>query len=405
MTFQIPAVGHVSILPEHDFQSAVRLASRDLRNVRADSRVSSMPTQFARAMIRNFADSKAAALVGNDRLDADVSDDAKLDVIAAIAQGLHLENRNDTIEDLGLRNDASYLFPGDGIGSTSSIIRPAEKNRALLASLSSRSIPANEKLFQNRWAGYEGSADVYREGMTSFPQAGANTAAQWKQTTVIVTTTHTPWKLALEGNLGGLNQVTEDAEAARRVLLDYLENALVQGIPGVADWNGAKDVPAPIYASTVDYSTVTNMDTVYADLIAMVQMVETANEFRGQGPSFILMGTRWIQRVQRLSNMNAGGASLGAQLLAMALEQAGVTGIIKAPSLTGQGPNGADANYDMAILWRPDPDGLRWINAMSPSPVRTVETIGGSTTLWAMAGGGLEAPRADSVGIAYAKVK
>lgn len=381
---------------------ALTMAAPTLQAVHQDGRSADLPTLYGRALTRDFLSARMPRLDSKNHPA----------LYEALAHGLGYRSAQAGGQ---IRHDASYLLPGEGVARATDIVRPQEKRRALLETIPSRSIGASELMVQTAWGAYEGSAALYREGQTQYPRAGASVGASLKQVYTIVTTTMTPWDAVMAGQIGVFNRVAEDAEAARRVMLDYLESALVGGIPGAADWSAARNIPAAGFVSTLDYSSSsTTIGQMFDDLMKMVQAAVEANDDRGEGPTSLLLGNRWARRLMRSNNLDAGGFAVGTNFLAalvgsnsvrgLALENAGINSIVAAPYLKGQGPAGANSSYDMAILSRPDPNGLRWISGMAPAPVRTVQMLDGDYTLWAMRAAGLEAPDAVDVALAWAQV-
>lgn len=390
---------------------AVRCAHREISEIRNDhARPSNEWDQVSRALIRQHVNGE---LVGLGAQRNDSADALAPNVINEIARGLGFRSDSQGSVQSGLtRNDASNLFAGEGIADDGAVIGPEYRRRVLTSALPKRSVPAGAQAYRTRFAAHEGSAAVYREGMTEIPMSGSSVGSTLRQLTTIVTGTSTPVSSILSGYQSP-SKASEDAAAASNVLMDTMENILVGGIPGL-DFISLSTLPVYIYPSAVNYGTETNMDTLFADLIAMVQSIVIANDDVGEGPRTLLMGTRWLRALQKRSNFNAGGNSTGSEVLAalmgmdamvgQALRNAGITSVIGAPSLNGRGPAGPAAAYDSALLFDGDPEGLRVPLALPPSPIATITQGLDTVTVWAAQFGSLEAPRAYNVGRAYARV-
>lgn len=401
----MPAIGRAAIAQgplRETIAEAVAAAEGELAAVRNDARESTPDVALGRAMTRNFLRNLARNSARNDaQIEAAITP-----VLGRVGRGLGYVSS-------ATRVDASYMFPGEGIARDPGYIRPPEQPRRLVENLPTRNVPLDTWQVETRWAGYEGSAALYSPGDNSIPVSGGSVGATLRQMYAVVTSTFTPWDPAMRSMSGAVNRAEIDSEAARRVMLDFLEFALVGGIVGAGDWQGARQVPAATYPGQINWTTAT-MGQVFADFMAMAQAAPIANGDRGTGPTTVLMGTRALRALNAKNNLDAGGFGTGANVLGsfaqgvatrgQVMIEAGVDRVVGVPSLSGQGPNGANTAYDMAILYRPDQDGLRWISSMSPAPVRTVEELTGSRTLWAMVGAGLEAPNAVDVAIAYIPV-
>lgn len=401
----MPPVGRAAFAqgPLRDtIAEAIVAAEPELVAVRNDARESTQDVALGRAMTRAFLRNLAR---NSNRNDAAI-DAAIAPVLARTARGLgYVSSAN--------RVDASYMFPGEGIARDPSYIRPPEAPRRVMENVRTRNVPLDTWQVETRWAGYEGSAALYSPGDNSIPVVGGSVGATLRQMYAIVTSTFTPWDVAMRGGSGAINRVQVDSESARRVMMDFAEYALVGGIAGAVDWQGARQVPAASYIGTTNWISAT-MGQVFTDLIAMNQTAAIASDDRGAGSTRMLIGTRALRALSKKNNLDAGGFGTGANVLGVfkdaattrgqSMIEAGLDAVIGAPSLSKQGPLGASNDYDMAIMYRPSERGLRWINAMTPAPVRTVEELSGTRTLWAMVGGGLEAPDAVDVAIAFIPV-
>lgn len=416
LTSEIPQPGRAAFAdgPIRDMiDSAIHRASGEIAALRNDSRESEINVTLGRALIRDYVRHVGQGSQRSGRCDAKDVETNTNPVMAAVAKGLGYVTSENRIEVSGLRTDASYLFPGEGIARDPGHTVPPEAPRRLIETLPTRAVPLDSWMVETRWAGYEGSAALYSPGDNSIPVVGGSVGATLRQMYAIVTSTFTPWDPAMRSMSGAVNRAEIDSEAARRVMLDFLEYALVGGIVGAADWQGARQVPAATYPGQVNWTTAT-MGQVFSDFMSMVQASAVANADRGTGPTTVLMGTRALRALNGKNNLDAGGFGTGANVLGGFMQgnaargqvmlESGIDRVIGVPSLAAQGPNGANTGYDMAILYRPDEDGLRWISSMSPAPVRTVEELSGTRTLWAMVGAGLEAPNAVDVAIAYIPV-
>lgn len=416
LTSEIPQPGRAAFAdgPIRDMiDSAIHRASGEIAALRNDSRESEINVTLGRALIRDYVRHVGQGSQRSGRCDAKDVETNTNPVMAAVAKGLGYVTHGNRIEVDGLRADASYWFPGEGVARDPGHTVPPEAPRRLIETLPTRAVPLDSWMVETRWAGYEGSAALYSPGDNSIPVSGGSVGATLRQMYAIVTSTFTPWDVAMRGGSGAINRVQVDSESARRVMMDFAEYALVGGIAGAVDWQGARQVPAASYIGTTNWISAT-MGQVFTDLIAMNQTAAIASDDRGAGSTRMLIGTRALRALSKKNNLDAGGFGTGANVLGVfkdaattrgqSMIEAGLDAVIGAPSLSKQGPLGASNDYDMAIMYRPSERGLRWINAMTPAPVRTVEELSGTRTLWAMVGGGLEAPDAVDVAIAFIPV-
>ena len=100
-----------------------------------------------------------------------------------------------------------------------------------------------------------------------------------------------------------------------------------------------------------------------------------------------------MNRLHRYTNFANGGNAYASRIVSDLFVEKGITKVVPGYSLQDFG----GANVDAMIAFSSSEDsGLANVLAMRPAPVRTVETIGGRATVYAMRHGGLELPIATS---------
>lgn len=405
----------VDTLDVRSDEAGIRRAAEDAHRahasgVRLDGRRSATPgIAGQRAMIRHFVDGiiEGAKEHMGTRLDAAQANTARLDLELAIADGLGLQVHGDEV-----RMDAASLMPRDLFSATEPVIFGDEPETAFTDLVPKRNIDTWAEYVPTRTGALTGSFAPFRNGQKSAPIVGAEYSEQVRTVVSMVAKTQTSFVELAQAPLTSVNKVADDARAAREVWMKLREAALIEGIPNTS-WKGLEEIPAPVYASTVNYSTASLAD-IYADLINMVQDLRAAaDDTKAPQTGMVLgMAQAWVDAIVQKSNISAGGSMTGPDVLgmlvadnaglSMALRQAGISRIVAAPSLDDMGPG---ATYAGAVLFRPgDRASLREIVAMELSPVRTASSLYGNEQLWCFRGAGLEWSKTQKQGIAYARV-
>lgn len=401
-------------ITEGQVQSALHsvAASEYAGTVRADTaRVSPDHVASQRAAIVHYVRTQAVLAARNGVRGDTVSEGRIRDIARAMAKGLGLRERDGRIDGMEHRAD---VWAGEGVDIDPRIIRPTEKDRALTSMLPTRSIDAAAQRTRIRGLKYEGTADLWRPGTTEYATADFSAGTEDKLVQTLYTTTSIDWHRLLYEQASGVNTAFEQAEAARRVLMDAYERVTVEG--GPAGLQGLRQLEAATSISGVDYTGAPTLGEVHRDLVRMILNVQEANDDRGGVPNALFISTTWLRKIQLASNLDAGGSLTGldliaaenaaSQMLNISLKKVGIDTVIPTPSLNrfGRAPDTQD-EAGALVCSLPEDQGLRNVVALAPAPVRTSSNLTSDSTLWVMRLAGLEAPIATSVGKMHAKVR
>lgn len=285
---------------------------------------------------------------------------------------------------------ASYWFPDElGGRETQAIMRP----RAALsftAALPVRSEDPYAEYWRQRTGDISGGVAWRRPGDTEPPTARPAYAERRYAM-------HTAWSSLVEdfdfggrAALAGRDPRADDRSAVIRAMGEFAESSLLNGAAGV-DFRALPDVGAPLYNSPVNYSTAT-IGQMYADLI---RYIDTARRISGSAVSngdTLYLAPSTMVRFERTTNLDAGGsANLAGELMAV-LRGKGVNRIVIVPGLADYFGAGIDL---MLLAHSTGPSAMQQVVGMQPAPVRTVDHLTTTQTLYAMTHGGLSLPVAE----------
>lgn len=395
-------------------ESAIRIAGTTphIARIRADAQnAGDQGVNAQRAAVWAFID-RLASMNGARRADA-VPLPFRGEVAGAICRGLGLVKKGNEI----VRADAANAFPGVGIDRSGGIIRPLAMRRALVDSLPDRSIGMDTSLVMIRGLGYHGTAKAYQPGQTVVPLADVTTKSNTKQVHTIITATKIAWGEDMWGNGGaeaGYSLAAEKAEAASRVLLDFWETALANGLPGT-DFAGIIGMGASKITSLVDFTSAT-IGAMYAEMISQIMAVQQRADWRGSAPNTAFIHPLIRQKLYGVSNIDTGGGGVTGAALFNADQtqsavwgQAGISRVIETPSLgyfDADGTPNANGSY-AAMLLTEDPTevAIRKTVALRPSPIKTA-TIGlEEWTYWGLRVADIDLGSSVSVTLVLFKVK
>lgn len=389
-------------------------AQNQAQSLRTDSRRSVAPVTAARVAIKQFAMEVATNTANELRCDEAKRDTFASDIVEAMAYGLGYAEVDGEIRCDSLRTDAAWFAPDALLSRDSQLIKPSYSPRMVSASIPVRSVEAWKERYKVGAMSYSGKMTVMQPDTNDVAYADVQTGFRYRDVSTFGVKIRINWMQMMQSGSSAVSLVQEKAEAARITSAEFTESALVNGVAGI-DFHGLKQIGCTNYYSSVNYSTETNLDVLYADFVRGIQAIAEAAGDRqsptGTGTNTMMIGTRLARCLARKSNFNAGGELTGDAFLAAvmranaslgaAMDQAGISRIIKAPSLNGFGA----ANRDAALLFDMNDDrALRQVVAMTLAPVRTHENLTAKETLFVMRHGGLDLANALPIGIFTAQV-
>lgn len=358
----------------------------------------------ARAQMR--AHLHSIATVAHRVHDVEMPSQERLDSIASqLASALGYRCDDGEWRHESIRQDASSFFRDELTDRNGLLHRPRQRARALSEVLPSRSVSAYAERYESRFMSIEGSVTHYKPGTTKVATVHSGVAATKRDIHTFVTSTQSDWLAAMQGSQSSVDKIANDAVAVREVFADFLEGLLVNGIGSQMALWGLADLPVLRLPMGQDYSGAVTMSQAFADFAAQIDAVLEAHDERGDSPDTIVMSPRLARKLTPLNNISDGGDMTGSDLrakLANLFDGSGITRWISAPSLRNfGGASGTDA----AILCRLDGErGLHQVPAMTPTAVRSVQSLTGQQTLWAMRHGGVDINDATACAILTATV-
>lgn len=206
------------------------------------------------------------------------------------------------------------------------------------------------------------------------------------------TSTATEWyqgSIVSQAPLVNVSPQAERATAARQVAEKALEDAIVSGVVGLDMWS-LQTVPALRSTSSLTYGT-DPIESTMVDFRAFLQYVSEASKTTFQVDT-IAMSERIKNRLILPTTTFTGYPWNTMEQFEETLREYGITKVIYAPSLQDFGGSLVDG----AVAFNRDASGLKRIQAMAFSPVRTVAEGLSDVTYYVMRHAGLYAPFAGS---------
>jgi hypothetical protein len=345
-------------------------------SVRADAaKAPDAAALVATSWARERADSIARETRGN------------ADAIRARILGAH---RRDATA--GRRADAASYYAMDLAANLpgSPIVRPRADLSDLLVAIPTRNVAAGAATWRRRFVTHQGAAGVYRPGSTQPPIASISRDEGQGEIVTYWTCVVDEWLEQLHDGFSGLDNAGEKAAAATRALEELAHTAILSGIPGLGI-SSLQDLPMSRRASSLVYGTAA-IDDVLKDLASHLDAAVEAAKGTSR-PDSIIVSERIMNRLNRYANFANGGSQYASQIVSSLFTDRGITKVVPGFSLQDFGGSNVDA---MIAFSSSETSGLANVLAMRPAPVRTVETIGGRATVYAMRHGGLELPIATS---------
>lgn len=407
MTLPAPQLLSLALgIPETSICSELALARRTHgADLRTDSADGGTAIAGARAQVRGYLDSVnsyAARLHGHKPASQE-----RLDSLGrTLAEGLGYSHEDGDWRHDSIRTDSASFFRDEMTDRNGELLRPRQQQRVLSTLIPTRSVNAYAERFESRFLAHEGSVSLYRPGTTKVATVGHRVGSKRRDIHTFVTSTQTDWLAALQGSQSSVDHVAEDAYAVREVFADFHEELLVNGIGDQVSLWGLADLPMQRFIFAEDYEDGTaTIKATYEAFISLLTKISEVHGFRGTPPDTLIIGPRFANALLPLNAIGSGGDMTASDLrmkLATLFDNGGIRRWIVAPSLAAFG---GDPTQDAAILCRFDGQrGLHQIMAMTPAPVRSVESLTGSQTLWAMRHGGLDEGDATATALILATV-
>ena len=292
----------------------------------------------------------------------------------------------------GRRADAASYYAMDLVANLpgSPIVRPRADLSDLLVGIPTRNVAAGAQTWRRRFVTHSGAAGVYRPGATQPPIASISRDEGQGEIVTYWTCVVDEWLESMHDGYSGLDNAGEKAAAATRALEELAHTAILSGIPGLGIAS-LQDLPMSRRASSVVYGTAAADDALEDFASHLDAAVEAA---KGTSrPDSIVISERIMNRLHRYTNFAFGGTAYASKIVSDLFVEKGITKVVPGYSLQDFGGTNVDA---MIAFSSSEDSGLANVLAMRPAPVRTVETIGGRATVYAMRHGGLELPIATS---------
>ena len=292
----------------------------------------------------------------------------------------------------GRRADAASYYAMDLAANLpgSPIVRPRADLSDLLVAIPTRNVAAGAATWRRRFVTHQGAAGVYRPGSTQPPIASISRDEGQGEIVTYWTCVVDEWLEQLHDGFSGLDNQGEKAAAATRALEELAHTAILSGIPGLGI-SSLQDLPMSRRASSLVYGTAA-IDDVLKDFASHLDAAVEAAKGTSR-PDSIVVSERILNRLNRYANFANGGNQYASQIVQSLFSDRGITKVVPGFSLQDFGGSNVDA---MIAFSSSETSGLANVLAMRPAPVRTVETIGGRATVYAMRHGGLELPIATS---------
>jgi hypothetical protein len=292
----------------------------------------------------------------------------------------------------GRRADAASYYAMDLAANLpgSPIVRPRADLSDLLVAIPTRNVAAGAATWRRRFVTHQGAAGVYRPGSTQPPIASISRDEGQGEIVTYWTCVVDEWLEQLHDGFSGLDNAGEKAAAATRALEELAHTAILSGIPGLGI-SSLQDLPMSRRASSLVYGTAA-IDDVLKDFASHLDAAVEAAKGTSR-PDSIIVSERIMNRLNRYANFANGGNQYASQIVQSLFSDRGITKVVPGFSLQDFGGANVDA---MIAFSSSETSGLANVLAMRPAPVRTVETIGGRATVYAMRHGGLELPIATS---------
>jgi len=179
------------------------------------------------------------------------------------------------------------------------------------------------------------------------------------------------------------------AEQQRRAIYAHLaahDSLLLSGLAGfggrsLADLDCYRETAAATYDGAPS-----NADDALSEVLRLARYAEVTSQGAAISPNTLIAPRRALYALERSSNFEAGGPGMAQQAVASILSGAGITQVVYADRLQGQGESGGD----LAIFFnRDDPRSLRQKIGIAPAPLLTFDREGDRVTRFISSTGGL----------------
>lgn len=294
-------------------------------------------------------------------------------------------------DSLGRQADASSTFTEALTSEWGAPIDVPTVPRRLKDGLPVHSVEPWADSYKIRFVDHDGTVQWGRGGSSSAPRADYGTAEQYRPMHLLWTATEMDAVQALHATSPnyGVAPLAEKAKAARYVMDRAIEDAIVNGVVGLDMW-GLQQVPALRQTSGITYGTA-NAEDAFEDFVQFLQRVQeiSLGVFEVNA---LAISQRIMNRLSAYITTGAGFPIDATAMLRNKLAEYGITRLIVAPSLRDFG----GVNVDGAVLFNGNDNGLKRVQGLDVSPLRTVQEGLSDVTYYVCQHGGLYAPYAGS---------
>lgn len=339
-------------------------------------------------------------------LDSVATDSRDREQVLRTADSLLHERFADLVREVKQARDGtardSYWFPEELTGRRpTEVVRPRARS-ALVEGIPVRAEDPGAEVWLEATADFSGAIKSYRQGDTQPPVIG-NEVAERRYAMHAWWTSTVDYLMAAErARYAGRDPRQLDAQGVQALFVEHADSLLVSGQPGL-DFRSFAHIPAPRYASQIDYSDPSvTIAARWADMLAFAEVPRQSSADAVDRGSVLYISPELLFRLAGSTNLNAGGSEDAEGYVLRRFASRGIRRVVEVPRFRGAG----GANIDLAMIAQDDGDPypLRQVVGMRPAPVRTVLSPGGDQTVYAMIHGGLSLPVAEGAVIGSFKV-
>lgn len=311
----------------------------------------------------------------------------------AKAAGIRADANDPAWQAAGMRYELNSGLRADSANSALSalnyqgvpIVRRQFYARALYDGLPKLVVPAWAETWNLNVTNYGGNAAWQGGADTKAPISDYSVDSRVRPIEMVWTAYRTPVRQTMqaESPFYGLSPQAEKQHAAEETLRAALENANANGGVGSNLW-GLAQAPMTRSHSPLTFGS-SNVQDCFADVIRFIQSVTELSGFAYK-PNALAWSPRIRNRMLQAITTSNGYPFDPATVLARELEAYGITQVIEAPSL--QDFEGVQYQDAMVVYIDDTYSGLYQVEALAPTPIRTVqEGLSDVTYMIALHGG------------------
>jgi len=386
-----------SIAPISDRQ-AIGLIRAALDAASPSARSDSAATGNTRAAIidgwmRSTAAQATQAAVTTGRSDADKADGFRKHYLRTLATQFAIAGFGADAKTA--RSDAATYYDTDLRAEYGSIIRRPLQGLDLLEAAPVRRIDPGADRFRLRSVDHHGSVAVYEGGDTNVRASGHTVAQRTRDLHFFIAKTESDLILQPRRDaFAGIDSAAEDARAVRRVMDEFQDRALLNGVAGLSYRGliGDEAVDIARYESSQAFNDSATIDDMIADMILALQKqkADSNGVFR---PDSAIISEPLLFTMDRRTNFSSGATDTALQVVQQAFRRHGIANVVPGYTLA----NGAVDGKDGALFYNAaDANGLKHVVSLPPTPVLTTREGPVEVTYYLCGGAGWEAPHAGS---------